>query len=1213
MSLIGANQLIAITASSGGPTPPTPGANSLYTWGTNTNSQLGISGASNSSPTLVPSSSWTQLSMGNSHVMAIATDGTLWTWGVNANGQLGDGTTITRSTPTKLGTATDWSKIDAGDTFSMAMNSSGALYAWGLNSSGQVGDNSSVNKSSPVQVTGTWTDIAAGGSHAVAVKSGGTIWGWGNAANGQSGIGATMNRSSPTQLMVSTLGTWSKVTASDTHTLATDTSGVLYAWGRSSEGQMGTTVSYVAIYPSGASTFVLRSDNTLWGWGYNPYLGMNTTLGSRSSPTQVFANVGGIRNVTPHKYGVLVTTLDGNIWTSGNNTGYNFEGDNGTWPSASRSSPTQVKSGQGEWYNAWMVNGSTQAVYAAIKNDGTLWMWGSNSIGQFGNNTTISRSSPIQIGSATDWISGYGPGKFILGSAVGTLFYIKSDNSLWCHGGSFLMMAQNSSIFRSNPTQITGTWSRLPEFLLGTGAMYATRTDNTMYYWGSDDSVPVGMQGNNTTVASHRSSPVQVTGGGATNAPGYLWSKPFNTLETGSGGNLGGGFLAWGAETQSGLRYALGNNQGGGPIRSSVPFGAVWGCANTFVMTNGRMYGWGSGLHGVFGTGTTGTTTLLRSSPIQIGTNTTNGNANNRWVKNFSRNPDFVLAHQDDGTLWAWGRNDKGQLGDNTTLARSVPTSVAGGGSWVMASALRSGQYGLEVMYNSSHALKNNGTLWTWGENDYGQLGTNDTLRRSSPTQVVGNNSYVTIGGGGMAGIAVAIDGTLWCWGRNEFGAVGDGTTINKSSPVQIGSRTDWGTWLGAVSTSGYHSYAIDTSGRLWGWGGTDTLGINAYVGDGTTTSRSSPIQIGTQSDWQMVTVGGTFAGGIRLFNDNTLANSGAIWTWGNNSFGQLGIYNTDAKMSPVQAGLTGSNITGTRVIYNLSANSNGFTAGWSYKAQIGSKWGSAQAWTGAAAPYDLVDGPAANTAGTVWRSTPTVITWNPSAGAYALGGLNYCSYPVQVGPEMLPLPARWTPNSRSNLNQSTKVTLTFAGTAGLTPTGDLWTWGTNQAPTSSGFGQGAFIGVPNNTGPATAVVYSFPVQVGTVSGSLPPNDFYSPVKIDTNNWSSIGAGGNSSYGITSGKLYTWGLGTSGQLGLSDAVSRSSPTQVGSATDWANIKAGFDTAVATNTGNVAYNWGNNASYQLGDGSTINKSSPVQIGTTIITADQGKIVGGYIKT
>jgi alpha-tubulin suppressor-like RCC1 family protein len=185
------------------------------------------------------------------------------------------------------------------------------------------------------------------------------------------------------------------------------------------------------------------------------------------------------------------------------------------------------------------------------------------------------------------------------------------------------------------------------------------------------------------------------------------------------------------------------------------------------------------------------------------------------------------------------GYNVYGSLGQGNTTSMSSPVQVGALTTWLNVSAA----------YHSS-AVKTDGTLWSWGFNTYGNLGlgnSGSTTHRSSPTQVGALTTWssIQVNSGGAHAMAMATDGTLWSWGYNTNGQLGDGTTISKSSPVQVGALTTWS----SIGVGGSHSVAIKTNNTIWAWG------YNGYgqLGLGNTTDRSSPVQIGTLTAWANV------------------------------------------------------------------------------------------------------------------------------------------------------------------------------------------------------------------------------------------------------------------------------------------------------------------------------------------------------------------------
>lgn len=342
----------------------------------------------------------------------------LYTWGNGYFGKLGHGDTVFRSSPTQVTGGNNWNKIDANGFFSMATKTDGTLWTWGYNNKGQLGQNNTTYFSSPVQVGAltTWSQIGAGSTHTAAIKTDGTLWTWGNNDSGALGqnISTTIDRSSPVQ--VGALANWSQVDSGSSHSAAIKTDGSLWTWGsnfygmlgqniptttnRSSPVQVGALTSWLQVSPGSSHTAAIKTDGTLWTWGEGSAgrLGHNNII-DRSSPVQV----GSLTNwykVTAGSSATFAIKTDGTIWA----WGFNVNGQLGINENTSlrRSSPVQIGS-LTDW--SAVFNGASTSVIAT-KTDGTLWSWGVNTAGVLGlDDIDINRSSPVQIGADTNWVS----------------------------------------------------------------------------------------------------------------------------------------------------------------------------------------------------------------------------------------------------------------------------------------------------------------------------------------------------------------------------------------------------------------------------------------------------------------------------------------------------------------------------------------------------------------------------------------------------------------------------------------------------------------------------------------------------------------------------------------------------------------------------------------------------------------------------------------
>jgi alpha-tubulin suppressor-like RCC1 family protein len=284
---------------------------------------------------------------------------------------------------------------------------------------------------------------------------------------------------------------------------------------------------------------------------------------------------------------------------------------------------------------------------------------------------------------------------------------------------------------------------------------------------------------------------------------------------------------------------------------------------------------WGSDDSGQLGDGGANT---LQMSPV-----VPSGGYTQSWC-NISAGFLHTSAVKIDGTVWTWGLNNCGQLGNCSVVNRSSPGTVCGGGTiWCQIHAGRC----------HTVAIKTDGTAWTWGDNTCGQLGDSTVTNRSSPGALDGGGTtWCQIHTGDFHTAAIKTDCTAWTWGGNSNGQLGDNTSTNRSSPGAVaGINSDWC----AVSTGASHTVAIKTDATAWTWGSNNFC----QLGDGTSTNRSSPgVVAGINSDWCAIDAGSVHT--VAVKTDST------AWAWGNNVFGQLGDGTATNKSSPVAT--TGTN-----------------------------------------------------------------------------------------------------------------------------------------------------------------------------------------------------------------------------------------------------------------------------------------------------------------
>ncbi len=355
----------------------------------------------------------------------------------------------------------------------------------------------------------------------------------------------------------------------------------------------------------------------------------------------------------------------------------------------------------GSWFGVEVFNFDTRLPHQA-------WAWGFNEKGQLGQNNKTDYSSPVQVPGTTWSVKGDMGNKWA--------HNIKSDATLWAWGSnSYGVLGQNNTTSYSSPKQIPGTtWATVNS---GQMDVVMSKTDGTLWVLGRNGNGSLGV---NAPASTYASSPTQV--------PGTTWSSTYFT-----------------SNSYHGVKLA--------------------------VKTDGTLWTWGQNNYGQLAQNDR----TVRSQPIQIGTDTT-------WKRPAETRARSTGCIKTDGTLWMWGRASYGTHGDNTDqTSRSSPVQVPGT-TWSK----------IALGTDATLATKTDGTLWIWGDNRNGGLGQNqpNNSHRSSPVQIPGTN-WDDINAGQHFVAATKTDGTLWTWGENDGGQLGHNDIIDYSSPNQI-PGTDW-------------------------------------------------------------------------------------------------------------------------------------------------------------------------------------------------------------------------------------------------------------------------------------------------------------------------------------------------------------------------------------------------------------------------------------
>jgi alpha-tubulin suppressor-like RCC1 family protein len=280
------------------------------------------------------------------------------------------------------------------------------------------------------------------------------------------------------------------------------------------------------------------------------------------------------------------------------------------------------------------------------------------------------------------------------------------------------------------------------------------------------------------------------------------------------------------------------------------------------LLEDGTIWAWGGNIYGELGNGTKGT---IEEKPTLV------VSLMDVSVVDASFHS---IAAREDGTVWTWGLNRHGQLGDGTAEDRFTASEVSGLGNITEVSA------GLE----HSIALTEDGGVWAWGWNEFGQLGDGTTEDKLTPVQITSLSDIKAISGGRAHNLALREDGSVWGWGYNFYGQLGQGFTSDYiGTPVRIQSLNN----ILAITAGGDFSLALLKDGTVWAWGRNQSgqLGNGTFGHD---VNQTHPVQVVGLTDVRAIAAGSAY--GIALRQDGT------VWTWGNNSRGQLGIGTTESE-----------------------------------------------------------------------------------------------------------------------------------------------------------------------------------------------------------------------------------------------------------------------------------------------------------------------------
>ncbi len=779
-----------------------------------------------------------------------------------------------------------WSSIASGHGHSIAIKQDGTMWGWGFNFAGQVGDSTLINKDFPVQIFAQnqniiWSKVFTGTYHSFAITNDGDLYAWGENESGQLGFGDNVDRLIPTKVGDKK---WITVTGGFNFSagiaFADDTSvgdinswdstkGDLYTWGANTSGQLGNGNNLASL------TLIQIDASKEW------------------------------QTVSAGESFVAATTKDSNLYT----WGYNDRGQLGIGSQVAQNTPQLVSSG-------WKTITTGKKHVLGLKNsDNSLWSWGTNSFGEVGDATNVSKFSPVEICATNN--NNCAINNFVSisagdnhSSAIGTdgIVYVWGAN----HSGQ---LGSTDDVFKNIPQKLNNTpWLFISNSGLSTLAIH---NDGTLWGWGKNNYGQLGMQAPINTPNTDVIRPTK----------GVYWEQVVaaknHTLAIRDDGVL------WGWGDNSSGQFGNGTSNNISSDKMPLPIVTDIGCssdsitwnfvssyenhnlaiakagklANCTENANNTLWAWGSNNAGQLGDGTKNS----QLSPVEIevyySDNTPNDNSDDVKVlwEFISTGKSHTLAIDTNGNLWAWGDNLNGKLGDGTNVEKLTPTKIGVKSDWKKVSA---GTF-------HSLGIDDSDLRYSWGYNGKGNLGNNSLIQLRDPTLIEGSENWIDIFSGDNNSYAIEkitnnqIDSfKLMAWGLNTDYTVPE-TPANHLVPVEIPSSENK-VW---TKIDGYSSHQISlTNGVLWAWGSNN----EGQLGNGLLTSSTSPVMIGTDTDWQNITAGSSHSAALKI--------NGRIWAWGNNSNNQLGYDTVSATRSLIPKTLVFSDVDGDGVVDHLDA-----------------------------------------------------------------------------------------------------------------------------------------------------------------------------------------------------------------------------------------------------------------------------------------------------
>ncbi|PST48912.1 hypothetical protein COO72_05230 [Bifidobacterium callitrichos] len=811
------------------------------------------------------------LSAGNNHSLAIGSDGNTYAWGLNTNGQLGNNSTDNSHVPVMvtMPEGVRFTQVSASygiNNHSLAIGSDGNTYAWGDNHNGRLGNDSTDSSHVPVKVTMPegvrFTQVSAGDSYSLAIGDDGNTYAWGNNWLGMLGNGSTNVSYVPVKVTMPEGVHFTQVSAGYSHSLAIGDDGNTYAWGNNEYGQLGndsTNVSYVPVK-------VKTPDGVHF--------------------TQVSAG-GGVF----YSYSLAVGD-DGNTYAWGNNE-YGQLGNDSTNASIV---PVMVTMPEGVRFTQV---GAGADYSLAIGDDGNTYAWGDNNYGQLGDDSTDSSHVPVKVTMPKDGVH------FTQVNAGDNYsLAIGDDGNTYAWGyNHYGQLGDDSTDERHTPVTV-----HMPT---GVTVKPGIQTpDDTSNPSAGTSNFPTSSRLSDRM--SNLVKNVTATAGTTSRTPDK--TVRFKQVSAGKTHSLAidaeGNAWAWGSNYSGKLGNGSTTNSNT-PVQVKMPDGVKFtqvsagGSYSLAIGDDGNTYAWGSNGYGQLGDDTTDRSNV--PVPVKMPKEGVH-------FTQVSAGSDHSLAVGDDGNTYAWGFNDRGQLGNNSTNESHVPVMVKAPDG-VKFTQVSAGD-------NHSLAIGDDGNTYVWGGNGSGQLGSGIPGYSSWVPRMVtmlDGVHFTQVSAQNDISLAIGDNGNIYAWGWNKDGLLGVDSTISViNAPRKV--KTPEGIKFTQVSAGGdYHSLAIGDDGNTYAWGANDT----GQLGNNSTDDSTVPVKVTMPEGVKFTQVSAGWGHSLAIGDD------GNTYAWGYNYYGQLGNNSTDNDAHPtpvkVKASVPGVSVDPTAVpVEPVSTTSDG-------------------------------------------------------------------------------------------------------------------------------------------------------------------------------------------------------------------------------------------------------------------------------------------------